>query len=198
MSRLKAARKKVDLMGFSLHVWTRGENFESELLSLVEHGVQVRILIMGENNPHLESILNVEQIPSISTAAVREELRVAQRVFGRIGEEARRLRLAGSYDFRTLNRGLILCQLCRTDSRLTMVQYLFSEVASRTPLLEVIGDDAALYRVYMNEFESLWRLESPVSERGPHDLCTRPAIGTGIPTPSEPAGGASTAGDAAR
>src|SRR5262249_17589358 len=42
MNRLSAARVEVNLMGYSLHVWTRGEHFESTIIRLAKAGVRIR------------------------------------------------------------------------------------------------------------------------------------------------------------
>lgn len=161
MNRLKSARSNIDLMGYSLHVWTRGENFEDEIVKSVHAGVNVRILIMDDNNDDMEALLNIEQIKSISVAAVKEELRVTRNAFSSISDRLASSDVAGTFEFRTLKNGLIVCQLCRTDSELTMVQYLFSEVASRSPLLVIRGQDTQLFEIYMREFERLWELGEP-------------------------------------
>ncbi|NOQ77577.1 MAG: hypothetical protein GQ475_07315 [Methylococcaceae bacterium] len=43
--------------------------------------------------------------------------------------------------------------VCRTDSQLTAVQCLYSQVASRAPLFEIYGSESGLFRVYIGEFE---------------------------------------------
>jgi hypothetical protein len=73
----------------------------------------------------------------------------------------------GSFEFRTLKEGTILMQLCRTDARLTAIQYLYSAIASQSPLLEVNGKDSELFNVYMKEFEKLWKSGTPVEEVPP-------------------------------
>lgn len=158
MLRLKDSRSQIDLLGYTLHVWTRGENFEQEMISLVKSGVKARVLIMDETNPNLKSFVNEKQITSISITSVQEEIKVAKKAFKSIASTLENGSPQGSFEFRTLKNGLIVCQLCRTDSRITAVQYLYSVVASRSPLLDVRGNDTELFKVYLNEFESLWNL----------------------------------------
>jgi hypothetical protein len=162
MSRLASAKEKIELMGYSLHVWTRGDNFENVVIRLAQGGVKIRVLIMDENNKDLESLINSRQITSVSTAAAREEVRVAQKVFVAISNHLKGTQSPENFEFRTLKKGLIVCQLCRTDSELTMVQYLYSVVASRSPLMLIRGQDTQLFDVYSKEFERLWEIaETP-------------------------------------
>lgn len=158
MDRLKQARSNVDLLGYTLHVWTRGENFEQEMVALVKAGVHARILIMDETNPNLPSFVNEKQISSISVTAVQAEIGVAKKAFISIASALQKQSPLGSFEFRTLKEGLIVSQICRTDSRLTAVQYLYSVVASRSPLVDVRGSDTELFQVYMDEFDTLWEL----------------------------------------
>jgi hypothetical protein len=158
MLRLKDSRIIVDLMGYTLHVWTRGENFEQEMVTLVERGVHVRVLIMDEGNPNLSSLVNEDQILSISVNSVIEEIKVAKKAFKAIADTLQEKNPKGSYEFRVLKQGIVVTQLCRTDSHLTSVQYLYSVVASRSPLIDVRGVDSELFQVYVNEFEWLWKL----------------------------------------
>ncbi len=161
MERLKRSRSHVDLLGYTLHVWTRGENFEQEMVSMVKAGVHARILIMDETNSNLSSFVNEPQISSISVDAVQAEIGVAKKAFMSIAATLENETLLGSYEFRTLKEGLVVCQICRTDSRLTAVQYLYSVVASRSPLVDVRGADTELFQVYMEEFETLWSSAQP-------------------------------------
>ena len=158
MSRLKDSKNNVDLMGYTLHVWTRGQDFEQQIITIVRAGVKVRILIMDETNPNLGSLMNLDQIASISLNSVIEEIKVAKRTFKSIADAVQGTISAGSFEFRVLKKGLVVTQVCRTDSHLTAVQYLYSVVASRSPLIEVRSTESELFKMYMNEFESLWRL----------------------------------------
>lgn len=158
MNRLSSAKEKIDLMGYSLHVWTRGENFENVVVRLAHSGVKIRVLIMDENNENLEALINSRQISSVSIAAAREEVRVARKVFDDISHSLEATQSHANFEFRTLKNGMIVCQLCRTDSELTMVQYLYSVVASRSPLMLIRGRDTQLFDVYSKEFDHLWEI----------------------------------------
>jgi len=47
MQRLISAQEYIELMGYTLLVWTKGVNFEHELAQRVRSGVRVRVLIIG-------------------------------------------------------------------------------------------------------------------------------------------------------
>jgi hypothetical protein len=77
MKRLRKTQKKIDLLGYSLHVWTKGEHFEDLMVARVRAGVDVRVLIMDDTNPNLNAFINEEQIKGISRNSVVEEIKVA-------------------------------------------------------------------------------------------------------------------------
>ena len=109
MQRLKGSRNTVDLMGYTLHVWTRGENFEDEMRAIVKSGVKVRVLIMGETNRSLSAFVNSDQIASISLNSVVEEIKVAKRTFKSIADSLQAANLTGfathSYSVPVLSSG---------------------------------------------------------------------------------------------
>ena len=82
IGRLMSARRNVDLMGYSLLVWSTGRDFQSELLALLTRGVNVRVLVMDLSNPHFAALVNYHQIPSVKDiAAVKGEVIRAISVF---------------------------------------------------------------------------------------------------------------------
>ena len=104
MQRFKSAQECIDLMGYTLLVWTKGVNFEQELARRVLSGVRVRILIMDEENPQLIAVLN-SKIPGAILEQTKAEIAGTK---GSMKYVATRLREAqppaGSFEFRTLKR----------------------------------------------------------------------------------------------
>lgn len=158
MTRLKSAEETINLLGYTLLVWSRGENFENEVINLVKKGVKIRVLAMDEENPELSSMINTRQIKATSMETVIANIKAVKSVFNSILERLENVETTGSLEFRTLVNGLILCQICRTDNELTMVQYLHSQIGTTSPIILVKGIDSTLFKVYDNEFEKLWEL----------------------------------------
>ena len=166
--RLVAAEKHIDLMGYTLYVWTKGEKFEEEVFKLVQGGVKVRILIMDEKNTLLESFINVEQISGLSTDYVRAEIVQVQKVFEDIGKKIQNMtstNILGSFEVRKIRKGVVACQICRIDAEMAVVDYLYSEVASRSPLLLIQGNELKMFQAYQKEFDSLWELNRPALQK---------------------------------
>lgn len=169
MDRLNSAQASTDLMGFSLLIWTKGQNFIEQIINTVRRGVNVRILIMDpDHNDYFHSFVNKYQIVALKDdAAVISEVRAAQHVFEHIAQEIGKVGNSGHgvFEFRTVKKGLICCQICRTDDELVAIPYLFSVVASESPLIVAHGESAGLYQSYRKEFDKLWMLNGPGERR---------------------------------
>jgi hypothetical protein len=165
MARLKNTKRNLDLMGYTLHIWSRGEDFESEIVSLVKRGVNCRVLIMDQVNPNFSAVVNRE-IFGITEASTKGEADGAEHLFSRIAEAVKSLATSekrGTFEFRKVTRGTVLCQICRTDGEMTWIPYLYSAVASRSPLLYAKGTDSGLFKVGLAEFEAMWALNPPAA-----------------------------------
>ena len=57
--------------------------------------------------------------------------------------------------FRVVRNGLIVTQICRFDSKMTVIPYLWSVKASESPLLRLEGHDTKMVEIYQNEFDKL-------------------------------------------
>jgi hypothetical protein len=159
MGRLVSAEKTVELMGYSLLVWSTGRDFALELEKLLKRGVDVRVLVMDPDNPHFEALVNSHQIPAVKDiAAVKTEVNRAITVFDKVAEGAPKGDGVGKFELRKIRTGLVVCQLCRVDEWVVSVPYLYSVVASESPLLEIRGPNSELFRWYTREFQSLWSL----------------------------------------
>jgi hypothetical protein len=157
MTRLASARAQVDLMGYTLHVLTRGPNFEAVIRDLVRREVAIRLLVMAADSPKLPAFVNHAQIPGLTVDTVTAELAASTAAF-------RALRTAVNsprFELRAVHDGMIVTQIVRVDGTITSIQYLYSAVASRNPIFEVQGESSDLFRCYAEEFERLW--ESAVS-----------------------------------
>lgn len=167
MIRLRSAKKEVNLMGYSLHVWTRGDRFQEEVERLVVNGVRFRVMIMDEENPHLHSIMNDSQITHISLDQLKDEILIVKKVFDSIDSKLISLpsgTVRGSLEFRTIRKGVALCQICRTDNEMTVINYMYSVIASHSPLILIRGSDSHLFSAYLREFDGLWELNPPTLE----------------------------------
>jgi len=159
MGKLMSAKQNVDLMGYSLLVWSTGRDFHSEVLALLKRGVNIRVLVMDPSNPHFAALANYHQIPSIKDIeSVKGEVIRAIAVFDAIAAAAPKGPGMGTFELRKIRTGLVVCQVCRIDDWLAAIPYLYSVVASESPLLQIRGAGAELFRWYTREFDSLWSL----------------------------------------
>lgn len=162
MSMLKAATGSVDLMGYTLHVWTKGALFSHVVMDLVQRGVNFRLLVMDPANPFFEVFINSRHVRSVSPDNVRAELKAIGNVVRSI--QSRSEGAKGSIEIRMVRDGVIGCQICRFDEHMTIIPYLWSVVASESPLLLVSRKEGGVFASYQREFDLLWRLNAPGSD----------------------------------
>lgn len=156
MQRFTNTKTNLDIMGYTLAVWTKGNNFENEVVNLAKKGVKIRVMTMDINNQNLYSIINTKHIPSISNEEVLESLKTTLNLFYKIQKRLSNENLAEYFQIKTLKEGIILSQLCRTDDELTIIPYLYTDIGARSPLFLVKGEQTELFKVYLQEFDKLW------------------------------------------
>jgi hypothetical protein len=164
MRRLEAAQHEVDLMGYTLQTWATGHNFVEEILKLVQKGVKVRVLIMDETNPSFDSILSKSQTPDPHATLVRAELQQSKKIFNEIELLVRDMKTShpsGSFELLAVQKGLIMCHICRIDDKMVVIAYLYCALASLSPLMVIQGQKTKMFEVYQKQFEQLWTLNKP-------------------------------------
>jgi hypothetical protein len=162
--RLRDSQQQVDLMGYTLLTWIKTTNFESEVLKLVRKGVKIRILILDETNPHFESFIN-SHLAGTSIDRTRSELKDARKAFENIRQKVQSSKAAnssGDFELRTAKEGLITCNICRTDTNMIVVSYMYWQQAVTSPLLLILQsqEEPNLFQAYQEEFDHLWELNA--------------------------------------
>ncbi len=162
LERLRNAQQCIDLMGYTLLRWGKTPRFSEEVLKLVQRDVKIRVLIMDETNSHFDCFIN-EDIAGSTIDQTRQQLVVAQKVFESLQHKIQAANYAnslGSFELRTVKKGLITCNVCRTDTQMTVVNYLYWQQTTNSPLmlLQQNSDQVNLFQVYQDEFDQLWDL----------------------------------------
>jgi hypothetical protein len=162
LERLRNAQQCIDLMGYTLLRWGKTPRFSEEVLKLVQRDVKIRVLIMDETNSHFDCFIN-EDIAGSTIDQTRKQLEVAQKVFEGLQQKvqaANHANLLGSFELRTVKKGLITCNICRTDTQMAVVNYLYWQQTTNSPLmlLQQNNDQVNLFQMYQDEFDQLWDL----------------------------------------
>jgi hypothetical protein len=160
---LRNADQHVDLMGFTLMIWTQAERFEETVLRLTSAGCDMWILVMDEARPQFARGLDPGGLPvAASKDGIVAKPRTAMAVFREIERKtAARKPERGGFEVRTVRHGSIKCHICRIDDVLLVVPYLSGSVGANSPLLEVNGRHTELFRIYQNEFDRLGAANPP-------------------------------------
>lgn len=159
LERLRNAQQCVDLMGYTLLRWGKTPRFLEEVLKLVQRDVKIRVLIMDQTNRHFDCFIN-EDIAGSTIDQTRKQLEVAQKVFEDLQQKVQAANLPGTFKLRTVKKGLVTCNICRTDTQMTVVNYLYWQQTTNSPLMQLqkTNDQANLFQVYQDEFDQLWDL----------------------------------------
>lgn len=165
LERLETARSNIDLLGFTLHVWTRCDGFEDALFNLISSGVKVRILLMDENNPHFNAMINTSQIKSLSIQSVKSEIVIVTELLNSlIARISQANNIKGSLEYIKVSKGLIMCQICRIDTTMSVIQYMYSVNTPQNPLIIINDANSKMFMKYLYEFDSLWELNMKGNE----------------------------------
>lgn len=162
LERLQTTQQYVDLMGYTLLTWGKTPRFLDEVLKLVQRDVKIRVLIMDETNQHFDCFIN-EDLPGTSIDQTRKQLEVARKVFENLQQKiqsANNANSPGSFELRTVKKGLITCNICRTDTQMAVVNYLYWQQTTNSPLmlLQQNNNQESLFQAYLDEFDQLWDL----------------------------------------
>ena len=158
--RLKNTQQSIDLMGFTLLTWIKTTNFEGEVLKLVQKGVNIRVLMMDESNPHFGGFIN-NDLAGTSVERTQREANDAKRAFMAVQQKIqanRAINAVGGFEIRTVKKGIISCNYCRADVHMIVVNYLYWQQANGSPLilLQQNENEANLFQAYQDEFEQIW------------------------------------------
>jgi hypothetical protein len=162
LEKLRNTQQCIDLMGYTLLMWGKTPRFSEEVLKLVQRDVKIRILIMDETNRHFDCFIN-EDIAGTTIDQTRKQLEVARKVFEGLQQKVQatnNTNSLGSFELRTVKKGLITCNICRTDTQIAVVNYLYWQQTTNSPLLllQQTNDQMSLFQAYQDEFDQLWDL----------------------------------------
>jgi hypothetical protein len=150
---LREATANFDLGGITMRWWMKNPASRASFLPKAESGCKVRILIMHEDNPMLRQYVNQQVTPG-GLVQVAGEIRAA---FSQFSE----LSLAHpNIEVRQIRAGSIQQQLNRNDDRMIVVPMLYSRSLGHSPMMECPAQ-SVFYRAMLEEFDLLWRLNSP-------------------------------------
>src|ERR1044072_8909180 len=126
MKLLRGAKSDVDLMGYTLMIWTQGHGFEDAVIALVRSGRSFRVLVMDDGHPQFAGSLEPGGLPlPTSKESTIANLQTALNAFGSIQRKLEREGdVSGGFEMRKVKRGTNKCHLCRIDERMLVVHYL--------------------------------------------------------------------------
>ena len=170
---LRSAQRQVDLMGYTLQSWWRGAQFSDSASTLLRNGVQIRVLMMHENNP----LFGKSERPDLSRGfqeSLQVDLRGSLDAFGRLAEATATASLPGSIEVRLVIEGSIKWHLCRVDDSMICIPYMHSRLGAACPLFVVDRTPQGIFSTIQSEFEELWKDAEPHVSSGTTQPRTAP------------------------
>jgi len=145
----KNTKEKFYLMGINLDGWRRGKDFEKHMLNKAHDGLDIKILMMHEENSALDQMMYEKT--GISIEKVRNDIKFNYDTFSEIAEKAENIEVR-----RVLN-GTIKCTAVFNDYFTLYMPHLYSQKGGYIPLWKA-GRNSYLYNLLMEEFETLWNI----------------------------------------
>lgn len=154
---LHGAKNKVDLMGYSLHAWTRSEKIKKIMIMLAKRNVQIRIMVMSTQNSYFDAGLNYG-LNAFTRQVIEAEVALCRNFYESVSKELPEEK-KNNIQFVEIKKGLVEAQIIRIDNDAYITPYLFSLNTDDSPLLKIQGKHTIdAFSKYCSEFEMLWQL----------------------------------------
>jgi hypothetical protein len=158
-SLLSESQKNVDLCGAGLHGWLKdGEHFVNIIKDGASRGCYYRLLLYAplksDSSPNhpLRQIIEIEKDRSISTASHNQE---AIKFFLAVQQDLP-AKMRKHFQVKVLDDKIMYSLISRFDNILVVTCYMYCQRSESSPLLEIRGPDALLFKSYIKEFDALW------------------------------------------
>ena len=163
-----ASAREVDMMGNILrNNWTNNPDFMENLKSRTqEEQCKFRILLLDPNSDILEQRAKDEAIWNkddekekaykISYDRMRTEIIASLYQFETVKRELNE-KNSQYLEIKVVNQSNIYCNIIRADDKMIVAKYLLSVRGGGAPIIEIYGRDTSFYKIFSNEFESMWK-----------------------------------------
>lgn len=158
---LQGAKEHVDMMGYSLHAWTRNNEVKRILVELAKRDVQIRIIVMDTANQHFNAGLNYG-LNSFTQQYMIDEVSFCSEFYvsvcrGLSTEKQKNVQMV------RLANGFVESQIIRIDNMMYVTPYLYSLNTDDSPLFVLkSGGGRDAFAKYNMEFNMLWDMDKSV------------------------------------
>ena len=162
---LQSTKKEVDMMGYSLHAWTKNTEIQRILVELAKRDVVIRIMVMDKNNKHFNAGLNYG-LHSFTQQYMIDEVNLCSEFYSSICKELPIKKQKHIQMVKIIN-GIVESQIIRIDNMMYITPYLYSLNTDASPLFVLknrSGNDDAFTK-YHNEFNMLWDMNKLVDDK---------------------------------
>lgn len=154
---LQNAKKNVNMMGYSLHAWTKNNDVKNILLELAKRDVKIRIMVMDEKNKYFNAGLNYE-LNSFTKQYMIDEVKFCLEFYTSICDNLP-IEKKDNIQLVKITNGFVESQIIRIDNIMYVTPYLYSLNTDASPILVLKnGDRNDAFAKYNNEFNMLWNM----------------------------------------
>ena len=152
---LSGAKKNVDMMGYSLHAWTKSTEVKKIIIELAKKDVQIRIMVMDASNVFFDAGLNYG-LNSFTKQYMIDEVNFCSEFYYGIcnelsDEKKRNIKMV------KISNGFTESQIIRIDNSMYVTPYLYSLNTDDSPLFVLKnGIEMDAFSKYNSEFNMLW------------------------------------------
>ena len=161
--------KEVDMMGkILLNNWARSNDFLETIETRTQsQSCKFRILLLDPNSDSFkqvakdeaDSLKNADISLSYNKMAgnIKFSLGRFQNVKNKVDEKFDKEISDKFLGIKVINQSNIYCHIIRADDKMIVAKYLLSVRGGGAPTLIIHGKDTSFYKIFSNEFESMWK-----------------------------------------
>ncbi len=159
---LQGAQKNVDMMGYSLHAWTKNSEVKRIVLDLAKRNVQIRIMVMDVKNEFFNSGLNYG-LNSFTQQYMIDEVSFCTEFYTGVRRELSNDKQKNVQMVKIIN-GIVESQIIRIDNTMYVTPYLYSLNTDDSPIFVLKGGGGRdAFAKYNKEFEMLWDMNKSMA-----------------------------------
>ncbi|MFW9876741.1 MAG: hypothetical protein ACFFG0_26910 [Candidatus Thorarchaeota archaeon] len=145
----KLTKEKFYIMGMNLNSWMGHKDFKKNILHLYNNGCDIKYLIMHEDNPALPQ--HVYEKTGVSFEKTKSDINFSLKFYSEIADQSENI------EIKQVLNGSIKSSVYLNDHFALFMPHFYSEKGKYIPIWRS-KRDSYLYRLLMQEFETLWNI----------------------------------------
>lgn len=147
--------KRVDIVSNTFSAWAKNPDFRKDLFKAIEKGTKFRLLIYDPDSSVLRDRSKHEKTTNMNLVEMQIEIKKTlilfseeRRTLSKKSKDNLKIRLTQEYYHPT--------QIIRADEKMLVTFYLAGKTGAPAPTIQILGSEAAYFKIYAEQFEILW------------------------------------------